>query len=90
MTTPHIPTWTIGERLAKARHDAGLKQVELADAIGIARSSVANYEGGTTKPRRIVINAWSDVTHVPVEWLLEGVEPSGSPEHVTAEYQRAA
>jgi transcriptional regulator with XRE-family HTH domain len=36
----------IGERVARARDVAGLSQVELARAVGVARTSITNLEGG--------------------------------------------
>lgn len=66
----HIPQWTIGDRLRKAREDSGLSQLELALAIGVSRNSVSNYEVGVVpNPRDIVINAWSRATGVPTSWL---------------------
>lgn len=72
-----IPTFGMPDRLRKAREVTGLTQAELADELGIARSSVANYEAGTTSPRRIVLKAYALRTRVPVEWLEHGVDPSG-------------
>lgn len=61
----------IGERIAQAREEAGLRQEDLADLIEVATRTVQNYEVGATKPftklRRI-----SEATGRPVEWLLHG------------------
>lgn len=45
-----IPQWTLGERLAKARHHAELEQAEMAAELGVSRVTVSNYEVGKTKP----------------------------------------
>jgi transcriptional regulator with XRE-family HTH domain len=37
---------TLGERVRHARLDAGFTQGQLADSVGLARSSVANIESG--------------------------------------------
>jgi transcriptional regulator with XRE-family HTH domain len=71
----NVPTFDQADRLAKARKFAGLDQGQLADAIGISRNSVSNYEAGKTTPRIIVLRAWAMATGVPVEWLLEGKMP---------------
>ena len=72
-----IPTFTIHDRLRKAREAAGLDQVQLADIIGMSRTSVSNYETGVmAKPRKIVVNAWALATGVPVQWLETGVAPA--------------
>lgn len=72
-----IPAWTCGDRLRKAREHAGLKQQELADAIGIARGSVTNYESDKHPPRKIVLNAWAMATGVNPKWLETGEGESG-------------
>lgn len=71
-----IPTFTIYDRLRKAREVSGLDQAALADAIGVTRASVSAYETGrVAKPRKIVLNAWALATGVPVQWLETGVAP---------------
>lgn len=67
-----VPQWSVQDRLRKAREHAGMTQLELATAIGVARNSVSNYESGATKPRQIVLNQWSLATGVPVSWLMTG------------------
>jgi transcriptional regulator with XRE-family HTH domain len=66
------PKWTLADRLMKSRRHAGLEQPELADAIGIARSSLSAYENGHRTPRRPVLLSWALATGVPLEWLLNG------------------
>jgi DNA-binding XRE family transcriptional regulator len=63
------PVWTLGDRLRKARETAGLNQSELADEIGIGRTSVVNYESGRKMPSRPVLLSWALRTSVPYEWL---------------------
>lgn len=78
MTTQHevhIPVWTLGDRLRKARENAGLSQQELADAIGVARNTVGNGELGDHRPLPITLRAWADATGVPLTWLLTGDTP---------------
>ncbi|QHO92220.1 XRE family transcriptional regulator [Actinomyces sp. 432] len=72
-----IPTFTIHDRLRKAREAACLEQAELAEQIGVSRASISAYESGrVAKPRRIVVNAWSLATGVPVQWLITGIAPT--------------
>lgn len=72
-----VPTWTVGDRLRKARELTGLDAVEFADAIGVHRDTVANYEkGNTSRPRRVVLNAWAARTGVDYEWLMTGQMPA--------------
>lgn len=71
---PQAPTWTLGDRLVKARNVAGLKQAEMAARLGIGRRSITRYEEGVAIPKRAIILAWSSVTGVPL-WWLDGSEP---------------
>jgi transcriptional regulator with XRE-family HTH domain len=69
-----IPTWTIADRLRKAREVTGMDQREFADHIGISRNTVTNYETGkTTRFSRPMLAAWAMATGVPLEWL-EGMK----------------
>lgn len=65
-----IPQWTLADRLRKARDHAGLNQADFAKRIGIARSSIVNYETGRTSPSRPVILSWAFATGVSLEWLI--------------------
>lgn len=67
-----IPQWTLADRCRKAREHAGMDQRQLADAIGVARNTVVNYEHGHRQPREIVLRAWAMATGVPLEWLKSG------------------
>ena len=67
-----VPTFTMSDRLRKAREYAGLGQQELADAMGVDRKTVGNYEGDKVEPRAIVLNAWALVTGVDRQWLQTG------------------
>ena len=68
-----IPDITVPHRLRIARETAGLDQNELADKMGVSRGTISNAENGRRIPRKIVVNAWSNATGVPVEWLLDGI-----------------
>lgn len=73
MTIVHIPTWTLSDRLAKARTDAGLSVSDMARLIGTSRQTISRYESGHLGKRgvpRSVLMAYSTLTGVPIEWLL--------------------
>lgn len=70
-----IPHFNIGDRLRKSRETTGMDQAAFADAIGVSRQSITNWETGKHAPKRIVLNAWSMATGVPEEWLRTGVVP---------------
>lgn len=74
-----IPTFTMGDRLRKAREATGLNTRDFAARLGVSQSTVTNAENDHTKTRRITLLMWSQVTEVPVEWLETGQAP-GCPE----------
>ncbi len=77
----NIPQFTLGDRLRKAREQAGLGSAEFADTIGVSRNTVGNYEADRVTPRRIVLNAWALATGVPLAWLQTGESPRpGNPD----------
>ena len=82
MTTSHqtaglVPHWTISDRIRKAREVAGLRQPELAEAIGVSRATLANTEQGTRDPRRGELIAIAFATGTDFRWLETGETPAG-------------
>lgn len=71
-----VPTWTVGDRLRKAREFAGHNQEHLAATIGIARRSVSAYEADQVTPKRPVLLAWAMACGVDLEWLESGEIPT--------------
>lgn len=67
------PTFTIWDRLGKARVSAGLTQDELGALLGYSRRTIARYEAeGTHLPRSILL-AWHVATHTDLTWLETGI-----------------
>ncbi|MFE6733411.1 helix-turn-helix domain-containing protein [Microbacterium sp. NPDC057650] len=66
------PTFGLRHRLVLAREVAELDQSALAEALGVSRQTVSNYERGFTAPRRAVLLAWAMATAVDADWLLTG------------------
>lgn len=81
----HIPEWTTGERLRKAREDAGLSQQQLADEISVSRRQIIYYENNAKTPTRGEFLLWQMITSVPAEWLKTGMRPenNGGPDGTT-------
>lgn len=59
-----------GERLKILRKDFNISQDELGKKIGVARTSVANYETNRNYPTSEVLEKLSDVFHVSLDYLL--------------------
>lgn len=53
------------------RKAVGMDQNELADRLGVSRSTVAMWETGASAPRAGMLLALADVLHCTVEELLE-------------------
>jgi transcriptional regulator with XRE-family HTH domain len=71
-----IPEWTLGWRLQRALAHAGIGAQEMADELGVTRSTVSrwmNDRGGP--PRLIYVRQWALLTGVPASWVL-GIDES--------------
>ncbi len=94
-----VPVFTIGDRLRKAREEAGLDQGDFAIETGISRGTISNYERDEVTPKLPYLTVWAMRTGVPFKWLLTGEcpDPTGpgvdecairdsNPEPADAEY----
>lgn len=72
---PHIPQWTLGDRLRKARSLTGLTTREFASEIGVSQKTVTTAENDHGGTRRTTIAAYAVRTGVPMEWLETGTAP---------------
>jgi transcriptional regulator with XRE-family HTH domain len=70
--TTNVPTWTLGDRLAKSLDHAGVSVADMAEHLGVSRNTVGNYTSGRTEPRKVVVMAWALRCGVPLEWLTTG------------------
>lgn len=72
-----VPTWTLGDRLRKAREHAGIKREAMAAVFGVTPGAISHWENDRQRPRDLlaVANGWAVETGVPVQWLL-GVSTS--------------
>jgi len=80
METGHIPVFTKADRIRKARDFAGLSQAELAQRLGVARSSITNYEKGHHTPLPTIMRQLALATGVRLHWIETGEAPPGGPE----------
>lgn len=72
--TLQIPTFTLGDRLAKSRDVAGLSVQQMARELGVSRNTVSGWEHDRVPATRATLLAYASVTGVPM-WWLEGTEP---------------
>jgi transcriptional regulator with XRE-family HTH domain len=73
----------VGQRIARARKEAGLTQKELADRIGVARRSVQGYESGEIAPYRH-LNRVAAAVGRSRHWLVAD-DPAPQPSGITTE-----
>ena len=62
---------TFGERLKKSRQKKHLTQEELAQQIGVAKSTLAGYEAGIREPDLFKIKRLLEVLDVDSDYLLD-------------------
>ena len=74
----HIPEWTVGERLRKAREDSGLSQEDLGREISVSKRQIVYYENNSKTPKHGEFLLWQMITRVPAEWLKTGAEQSNN------------
>lgn len=79
--TGFTPTWTVGDRLRKAREGAGIKVADMADRLGRERNTITRWERAT-HAQMMVIRLYALETGVSASWLAgndpdapEGGEP---------------
>ena len=78
--TTMIPSWTLGDRLRKARLTAGASTKEMADALGVHTSTISRFEADGAVPRRGYVTLWALRCGVSVDWLRAGVESDDGPD----------
>lgn len=65
------PSLSFGENLKALRIKGNLTQSELAHALNLAQSTIAQYETGERSPRNgVILVKIADFFGVPVEYLL--------------------
>ena len=65
---------TLGEKLKKARKEAGLSQEQLAEKLSVSRSAVAKWESGKGMPDVNNLKVIAQLLDVSVDYLLDEEE----------------
>ncbi|HLR58863.1 MAG TPA: helix-turn-helix transcriptional regulator [Pseudogracilibacillus sp.] len=60
----------LGKRLKQARSDAGLKQIDAAEKLGISNGTLSGYERNYRDPDTDILNRMAELYEVSVDWLL--------------------
>lgn len=61
---------TIGEKILLFRRREGLSRAQVAEALGVAVQTVANYENGLTLPDVSSLNTLADILHITMDMIL--------------------
>lgn len=61
----------LGENIKKAREEIGMKQSELADAVGVAQSSIVYFEKGERNPSVPTLKLLSRVLGKSIDELVK-------------------
>lgn len=62
---------SIGLRLKQARIRCGLKQEELARAVGVTKGAIGNYETGVSSPKEPVLIRLMQVLGIDANYLYQ-------------------
>lgn len=75
-----LSTAELGRRLRVAREQAGLKQDDIARALGLSRASVSQIEGGDRFPNSLQLSRIADLVGEEISALLDpqGYQPDSS------------
>ena len=65
-----VPDWDIADRMRKALRTADIGVGEMADYLGVSRTSVSNWINGRIEPSFQTVRLWSIRTGVDLEWVL--------------------
>ena len=67
-----------GSRIKFTRCQLGLSLQQLADRVGVTRTSLEDWENDRSEPRGVKVTKLAGVLQVPMVWLLTGETPPGS------------
>ena len=71
----------LGTKIAKARRDAGLTQMEFADRLYVTRQTVSRWESGAAQPDIEKLPDIASILGVSIDYLLKDdvTEPGSAP-----------
>ena len=79
----------LGSRLAQLRKEAGLTQVQLAEALGVSQQMVASYEVGRRRIPVSMLAALAQALKVQIDVLLGGTPKVQSRRGPASQLQRS-
>lgn len=73
-----IPAGDLAGRLQQLRHQRGISQEELANALNVSRQAVSKWESAQAQPELEKLLALSNFFQVSTDYLLKGTPPDAS------------
>src|SRR5258708_37678213 len=70
---PGAPDWDVADRMRKALRHADIGVAEMADYLGVSRTSVSNWINGRIEPSLQTLRLWSIRTDTDLVWLLDRI-----------------
>jgi transcriptional regulator with XRE-family HTH domain len=70
-----VPAWDTADRMRKALRHADIGVQEMADYLGVSRTSASNWINGRIAPGPQTLRLWALRTGVSLEWLA-GMDPN--------------
>lgn len=61
----------IGSKIKEARMNASFTQEQVAEALGVSRQTISNWENGRTYPDIVSVVKMSDLYHISLDHLLK-------------------
>lgn len=66
-----VPQWDTADRMRKALRSAGIGVQEMADYLGVTRSTVSTWINGRIAPSTQTLRLWALRCGVPYDWLAD-------------------
>lgn len=70
-----VPQFDLADRMRKALRTSDLGVQEMADYLGVARSTVGKWINGHINPSKQSLRLWALRTGVDFDWLVTGESP---------------
>ena len=80
---------TIGSRIAKLRKEKGLKQDQLAEALGVSPQAVSKWENDQSCPDITLLPKLSQLLGISIDALLSGEVPAPVPTYLPENERKA-
>lgn len=65
------PPWDVADRMRKALRHAGIGVQEMADYLGVSRTSASNWINGRIAPSTQTLRLWALRTGTSYDWLAD-------------------